>query len=158
VSELPADVIVRQLQAVLREAVDGPSESWTYFIDNRPGAGLLGALAAVSAVDASRAVGGSTIAAHAYHVAFAMRASADSVSGDSSPRDWNESWRVKTVDERAWTALLEDLGRAREALRSAIGSHAVSTEVGFGEAVAAIAHIGYHLGAIRQKIVTLRAL
>jgi hypothetical protein len=35
VSELPATVIVRQLHAVLREAVDGPSESWTYFIDQK---------------------------------------------------------------------------------------------------------------------------
>jgi len=34
-----------QLIAVLREALDGPPERWSYFTDNRSDAGLFGTLA-----------------------------------------------------------------------------------------------------------------
>lgn len=85
--------VVRQFLVVLREAVEGPSGPWTHFIDNKPGAGLLGALDPLGAAEASRAWGGSSIAAR------------------------------------------------REALGAAIG---------------VIAHVAYHLGAVRQKLATAR--
>lgn len=36
-------------------------------------------------------------------------------------------------------------------------THLASSEQAFGEAVGVIAHIAYHLGAIRQKVAALRA-
>ena len=48
------------------------------------------------------------------------------------------------------------MGREYERLRRAVESHASSSDAAFGEAVGAIAHVAYHLGAIRQKIVALR--
>lgn len=147
--------IARQLLSVLSEAVEGPAGEFSYFIDNQPDAGLLRALSRLSAAEASRASAGTTIAAHVHHVAFGMAVSAAAVKGDDAPRDWKESWRVSTVDEAAWGPLVEQLRHAYATLRMAIESQALSSDNAFGEAVGAIAHIAYHLGAIRQKMVAL---
>jgi DinB superfamily len=154
--KLVESAAVRQLSNVLQEAVEGSSGPWTYFIDNRPGAGVFGALAALSAAEASRSQGGTSIAAHAHHVAFAMEASAASIEGDRTPRDWKESWRVKAVNAAAWKELVGQLHREYRRLRLAVQSRAWSSEETFGETVGVIAHIAYHLGAIRQKAVSLR--
>jgi hypothetical protein len=155
--ELAAAVLVEKLSSVLREAVEGPSGDWAYFIDKQPDAGLFGALAGVSAADASRPVGGSTIAAHVHHVAFGMDVTAAAVHGDRDPRDWTLSWRVTTVDESGWDDLRARLRRAYDGLRRAFEAHALLDDVSFGEAVGGIAHIAYHLGALRQKVVALRS-
>jgi hypothetical protein len=157
VVEIEAGVAVRQLLTVLREAAEGPSGSWTYFIDKRPDAGLLGALGTVSADQATRVWGDTSIAAHAHHIAFAMAASAAAIEGDQTPVDWKESWRVTSMDDGAWKDLVSRVGREYERLRRALESQASSSETAFGEAVGAIAHVAYHLGAIRQKVVSLRA-
>ena len=156
-AELASSVLVEQLSSVLREAVEGPSGPWTHFIDKQPDAGLFGALAGVNAADASRPVGGSTIAAHVHHVAFGMDVTAAAVHGDRDPRDWTLSWRVTVVDEDGWNEVRAKLRQSYDAVRRAFEEHATLDEVSFGEAVGGIAHIAYHLGAIRQKVVALRS-
>jgi hypothetical protein len=156
-ADIDGGIAARQALSVLREAVEGPSGPSTYFIDKRPDAGLLGALGAIDAEQASQIWGDTTIAAHAHHVAFAMADSAAIIEGSRTPPDWKESWRVKTVDAAAWKELVARVGREYERLRRAIESRAASSAEVFGEAVGSIAHVAYHLGAIRQKIVSLRA-
>lgn len=156
-AEIETGGAVRQLLSVLREAAEGPSGSWTYFIDKRPDAGLLGALGTVSAEQASRVWGDTSIAAHAHHIAFAMAASAAAIEGDQTPVDWKESWRATSVDETAWKELVERVSREYQRLRRAVEARASSSGEAFGEAVGAIAHVAYHLGAIRQKIVGLQS-
>jgi len=156
-AELGSAALVRQLLAVLGEAIEGPSGPSTYFIDNRPDAALLGALQGVSAAEASRPRAGTTIAAHVHHLEFGIEVSAAWIEGDQAPRDWNQSWQVTTVDEAAWNQLLQQLRREYGRLRRAVESRAATSEDAFGGAVGAIAHIAYHLGAVRQKIVALRA-
>ena len=148
---------VQQLVTVLREAGEGPSGPSTYFIDNRPDAGLLGALGAISAEEASRIRGDTSIAAHAHHIAFAMADSAAILEGNRTPPDWKESWSVSSVDEAGWKDLVSRVGREYERLRRAVESRASSSDELFGDAVGATAHVAYHLGAIRQKIAALRA-
>jgi hypothetical protein len=157
VPEIETDVAVQQLLSVLREAIEGPSGTWTYFIDKKPDAGLLGALGTVSADQASRVWGDTSIAAHTHHIAFAMAASAAAIESDQTPVDWKESWRVKTVDDAAWKELVARVGREYLRLRQAVEARASSSGEAFGEAVGSIAHVGYHLGAIRQKIVGLQS-
>ena len=156
--DIDARGAVQQLLSVLREAVEGPSGTWTYFIDKKPDAGLLGALGTVSADQASQVWGDTSIAAHAHHIAFAMAASAATIEGDQTPVDWKESWRVTTVDDAAWKELVARVGREYQRLRRAVEARASSSEEMFGEAVGSIAHIAYHLGAIRQKIVGLQSI
>jgi len=154
--EMPGNVFIGQLLAVLREALEGPPEPWSYFTDNSPDAGLFGTLAPLSAAQASRPVGGTSVAAHAHHTAWAMEATSAWIRGDRSRRNWAESWAVGTVDDAAWRRLQEDLRQRYEEMRQAIQSHALDGDEAFGGAVGAIAHIAYHLGAIRQKIAVLR--
>lgn len=154
--EISLQTVIRQLVSVLREAFEGPPEPWSYFTDNRADAGLFGTLAPLSASDVSRPLAGTTIAAHVYHVTWAMAASSAWILGDRSPRDWQESWRVSTVDDTAWARTLEELRHGYTELRQAIESHALSSEEAAGGAVGAIAHAAYHLGAIRQKVARLR--
>src|SRR3954451_16191867 len=99
---LSQDVVVGQLLAALREALDGPAQ-FAYFADE----GLSRTLAGISAADASRSVGGSSIAAHLHHLVFSSAASAAWIRSDRTPRDWNESWQGKTVDDAAWKQLQE---------------------------------------------------
>ena len=153
---LEAHMIAGRLLIILDEALHGASGPVTYFVDNRPDSGLLGALAGLDAAGASRAVGGSSIAAHVHHVTFAMEASAAWIAGDRTPRDWKASWRVATVDDEAWPPLLERLCHEYQHLRAAIEEGAGTGEDAFGEAVGAIAHVACHLGSVRQKLAVLR--
>jgi hypothetical protein len=157
VPDIDGSVAVQQLVSVLREAVEGPSGPSTYFIDNRPDAGLLGALASIGAAEASRVWGDTTVAAHAHHIAFAMADSAAIIEGSHTPPDWKESWRVKFVDDAAWKDLVGRVGREYQRLRRAIESRAASSGEAFADAAGCIAHVAYHLGAIRQKIVGLQS-
>lgn len=147
-------VATHQLLAVLSEAFEGSQEQWSYFADSGPEAGLLGTIERLSAAEASRTSGpgDTTIAAHAHHVAFGLSASTDWILGRWQPRDWTESWRVSTVDADAWAELCGDLRLGYEALADAIRTRAAVDEKTFGGAVGAIAHVAYHLGAIRQKL------
>jgi uncharacterized damage-inducible protein DinB len=142
------DLAIKYLLAALDEGFDGPGESSGY-LDT--GAALNDALAKLSAEEASRNWGGNSVAAHAYHVLFGLDAFAAAISG-KTPHDWNESWRVKEVDAPSWAKLRSDLNEGRARLRTAIESHAHKGEAQMAGAVSAVAHVAYHVGAIRQKI------
>lgn len=146
--------MTKQLLSVLAEGFEGPRQSLTYFLDTGPDAGLRNTLAGLSAADASKVWGGNSIAAQAHHILFSFEAFGAFVRGDRNSRDWNESWRVSTVDEAEWKKLQEDLEREyrslREAVRGADGDEALRG------AIAAVTHLAYHIGAIRQKLVVLR--
>lgn len=151
-AEISMDDVVGQLLAVLREAFEGPPEPWSYFTDNNADAGLLGTLTKLSAAAVSRPMGGTTIAAHAHHVIFGLAASSAWIRGDRTPQNWEESWRVSTVDDATWSRLLEQLRSEFQDLRQAIESYASTSVEAMGGAIGAIAHVAYHLGAIRQKL------
>jgi hypothetical protein len=152
-----AGLLREQLLAVLRETLEGPAESWSYFIDARPDAALFGALAGLSAADASQPWAGTTIAAHAHHVAFGMADATRWIEGDHTLQDWAESWRVSSVSEPEWARLQARLRDEYARLRDAIASRGTSSEPALAGALGAIAHLVYHLGAIQQKRAALRA-
>jgi hypothetical protein len=149
--------VLGQVLAVLHEAFEGPPERWSYFTDAGPAAGLFGTLSAIDAAGASRPIGGTSIAGHVHHVAFALAASSAWIRGERSSEDWKSSWSVTTVDEKAWTALKERIAARYQELRDVIGSHALASTEAVGGALGAIAHAAYHLGAIRQKAAALGA-
>ncbi|HEX9533087.1 MAG TPA: hypothetical protein VGA58_09985 [bacterium] len=150
-----ADLVLNQLAAVLREAIEGSPERWSYFTDSGQKGGFIGTLTPLTAEDASLAVGGTSIAAHVHHVAWGMDATAAWIRGDREGRDWKESWKIMTGDREAWTHLVGELRGQYDQLRQTIHSHALDGDESFGGAVAAIAHLAYHLGAVRQKIALL---
>jgi hypothetical protein len=146
--------MTEQLLAVLKEGYEGLSEGG-WFLDG-PDAGLRNTLARLSPEEASRPWGGNSIAAHARHIRFSLGASAAWISGDRASRDWNESWNVSTVGPEEWSALQRDLGAGYDELRTAIASHAAKDPETLAGAVGAIAHVVYHVGAIRQKVAAAR--
>jgi hypothetical protein len=147
------EAVVVQIVTVLREAFEGTEKgSGSYFIDPGPDGGFFGTLVKLDSGTASRAVGGNSIASHVHHVAFGLEASAAWIRGDRSPRDWKESWSVKTVDDPEWRTLLETLRRRYDDLRSAIETHSTSGDDSMGGAIGGVAHAAYHLGAVRQKL------
>ena len=148
--------MIRQLKAILREGWEGPSPKVTFYLDSGPDAGLRNTLAQLSAEEASRPVGGNSVAAHAHHVLFSFDAFGAFISGDRSQRDWNESWKVSTVDEAAWDKLRSDLDARYAELKTAVETHGGSSDEATGGALAAATHLAYHIGAIRQKIAVLR--
>jgi hypothetical protein len=146
------DVAVGQLLAVLREAFEGSDQGWTYFTDSGRESAIFGSLEGLSAAEASHPWGGTSVAAHAHHILFSLEASAAWTSGDRSPRNWPESWRVSTVDDAEWRQMQEQIRARYQTLRQAFESSAAVDEEAFGAAVGAVAHMAYHLGAIRQKL------
>lgn len=149
----PIEVVRRQLLALLREGIEGPQESWSYFTDHGPGAGLLGTLEEWNAAEASRSGtdGRASVAAHVHHTAFGMEASSAFVQGDRSPRDWKSSWTRPSVDAAGWEATKEELRERYAELSRTFQEADLSTDEAFGGALAAVAHLAYHLGAIRQR-------
>lgn len=149
---LDSEKIMGQLLAVLHEGYAGPSTPWSYFTDAREDAGLTGALQPLSASDASRSVAGSSIVAHVHHVAFGMHAAAEWIRGNHTPKEWNESWSLLSVDDTGWQKVRDGLQEAYDDLRQAMAFHSSDSVHSFGGAVGSIAHVAYHLGAIRQKL------
>jgi hypothetical protein len=155
-ADLSLDVVIGQIVNVLDETFIYRKRAWTYFTDNKPDAGFLGLLETLSATDASRAIGGSSVASHAHHVIFSLLESAAWIRGDHSHRDWKESWRVSSVSDEEWLQMLDYMRGSFLALRNAIKENGAKDIMTIGGAVGALAHMAFHLGAIRQKVGLLR--
>jgi hypothetical protein len=145
--------MTNHLLTLLAEGFEGPQGTRTCFLDG-PDSGLRATLAKLSAADASKDVGGNSIAAHAHHLLFGCDAFTAYVRGDWKSRDWNESWRVSTVTDGEWSKLQEDLSQSYKTLYDAVAAAEGDDQI-HGAFVGA-AHLIYHLGAIRQKAISLR--
>jgi hypothetical protein len=64
---------------------------------------------------------------------------------------------VNAVDDATWTRLQQDLDAGYGRLSGIIEQHAGNGAEARDGAIAAVTHLAYHVGAIRQKITTLRA-
>jgi len=112
-AQITMGAVIGQLLGVLKESFEGP-QRWGYFTDEGPEGALFGTLGKLSAEQASRSLGGTSIAAHVHHTTFGLEASSAWISGDCASRNWPESWRVSTVDETTWKKLLEEMRKRYE--------------------------------------------
>lgn len=146
---------------VLREAMEGsrPGQG-AHFVDGTraDGSGNHGLLATLDALDATQAsheVLGSTIAAHAAHTAFHLEVVVRwERDGDRGPFDWQGSFQPTRVDAAAWNATRQRLRAAYEGLRQFALSQEgrpVDGDITSGLS-GTVAHVAYHLGAIRQML------
>lgn len=133
------------------EAYTGPNFDYTWFIDNAPGSGLFGTLAAMSAAEASRAgPSGTTVAAHVEHLRWSLALANAFARGEQPQPDWQASWKVTTVDTDSWEDLRADLRQEYDTLYAALAKQEdVSGQMLTG-ILALVPHAAYHLGAIRQ--------
>ena len=151
---IPVKTLTTIIAELFAEAYTGPNHAHTWFIDNRPGSGLLGTLEQVSAEDASKAQpSGSSIAAHTEHLRWSLAVANAFTRGETPALNWSESWSVKTVNTAAWDKLRTELKNEYEALYRAIQrQQAVADEQLLTAMLAFTPHAAYHLGAIRQMI------
>lgn len=152
---LPADAVVAQLLALLKEAFEvSPDAPYTFFADK--GQGLFQVLDGMSAADASRPVGTNTVAGQTAHIILGLRAAAQWIPTKTHDIDWSNAYPVSTVDEAAWAKLRADLRAGYAEAAKVIGERAAAGADEFAGAVGAVAHAAYHLGQVRKMLAVLK--
>ena len=145
-------VLTDTLATLLGELVDGAPADEAYML-NRGDAGLLRSLDKLSAADASAAVqGGASIAAHVDHLRYGLSLMNRWSDGDNpfDTADWSASWRKTSVSDGEWRQLRTDLGNEAHRWLEAVRTPREVSGVELNGIVGSIAHLAYHLGAIRQ--------
>jgi hypothetical protein len=144
--------LTNALATLFSELVDGAPSKNSYML-NTGDAGLLASLDRLSASAASAtSAGGASIAAHVDHLRYGLSLMNRWGAGENPFRDadWSQSWTRGTVDDAAWARLRGELrdetGRWLEVLRT---PRDVS-DVELTGMISSIAHLAYHVGAIRQ--------
>jgi hypothetical protein len=142
------------LSRLFAELVDGAQESSGAFILNSGDIGLLRSLDTLSAADASRrANDGATIAAHAQHVRYGLSLMNRWATEGGNPfadASWDEAWKVAGVDTARWQEIRSGLSDEAHRWLKTLSTPRDTAEVGLTGMIASVAHLAYHLGAIRQ--------
>jgi len=145
-SSLPAAV------ALLNEALIGPAPGVSNFLN--PGdRGLLASLDALSAEAASARPGGrSSVAAHVEHLRYGLELMNRWAAGENpwDDADWAATWRRQSVTGDEWRELRGALSREAQAFLDVVKKPRSWNDADATNALGAIVHLGYHLGAIRQ--------
>ena len=140
------------LTQLFNELTGGPSGE-AYML-NTGDAGLLRSLDKLSAAEASRSTNdGATIAAHAQHVRYGLSLMNKwAVDGGNPFADakWDEAWKISTVDDRAWQEIRAGLRDECQRWSGALKAERELAGPALLGTIGSIAHLAYHLGAIRQ--------
>jgi len=140
------------LATLFSELVDGAPTSGAYML-NRGDAGLLRSLDTLSAAAASTLTqSGSSIAAHVDHLRYGLSLLNRWAAGEDpwEDADWSASWRRTSVSDSEWRMLREQLRHEAKQWLEAMRQAREQDEIGLNNVIGSIAHLAYHLGAIRQ--------
>ena len=135
------------------ELVNGPGDAGAFML-NSGDAGLLRSLDKISAADASRSVNdGATIAAHAQHVRDGlslMNRWAREGGNPFADARWDQAWKTSAVDAGEWDTIRRGLRDEATSWLHVLNTPREVMEVELSGMIGSIAHLAYHLGAIRQ--------
>ncbi len=148
------EALFDQMKELLRETFEGglPGQG-TQYLDSASGIRIT--LKSLSAEQASRRPGQHpSIAAHVRHMNFHLRMTYEWVMGDHSRRDWKGSFEPQSVTTEEWARLPQELETTRNEFLRIMSELPADTFVSEGAGIGAIAHLAYHLGAIRQLLPT----
>ena len=144
---------------LLAELVDGAPVGGAFML-NGGDPGLLRSLDRITAADASRThAGGASIAAHVDHLRYGLSLInrwADEGGNPFADADWTRSWHRTTVDDAGWAALRRALADETHRWHRAIERPREVMDVELAGMLGSVAHLAYHLGAIRQMDRSLR--
>lgn len=121
--------------------------------------GLLGVLALLSATDASqRGPTGSSVANHVDHLRYGFELLNRWNAGEEpfATADYSASWKRTTVSDAEWTSLQDQLRDGVDRWKAAVSQLRPVDATELSGVVASVAHLAYHLGAIRQLQPLLR--
>jgi hypothetical protein len=143
------------LHSIFRELVHGsPDRNARTYVVNQGDRGLLVSLERLPAAAASAThQGGASIAAHVDHLRYGLSLINRWGRGDLPPwpdMDWTASWRRNVVTDAGWQELRGALRREADAWATVLGSGREVSEAEAGWMVGSVAHLAYHMGAIRQ--------
>lgn len=145
--------ITRSLSTLFSELLDGPAKG-SAFVLNTGDIGLVRSLDKLSAADASRSVNeGATIAAHAQHVRFGLSLMNRWASEGGDPfadAKWDAAWKISTVDDAEWEEIRRGLRDEASGWVTVLGTPREARGIEVSGMIGSIAHLAYHLGAIRQ--------
>jgi hypothetical protein len=145
--------ISQSLAALFSELVDGASGNGAFML-NSGDQGLLRSLDKLTAADASRSVNdGATIAAHAQHVRYGLSLMNRWASEGGNPfadATWDAAWKISRVDEPAWQEIRSGLRDETQRWLTTLRTPREAAEIELSGMIGSIAHLAYHLGAIRQ--------
>jgi hypothetical protein len=148
------------LTSVWSELIEGAPGGGGAVVLNSGDAGLLRSLDRLTAADASRSAnGGATIAAHAQHVRFGlslMNRWAREGGDPFSDATWDAAWKIARVDDPAWEEIRNGLRDEASRWRESLSAPRQVSATELAGMVGSIAHLAYHLGAIRQIEVKTR--
>jgi hypothetical protein len=146
--------ITRSLGSLFAELTEGQAVPGSYFILNTGDRGLLSSLNRLSAQEASASAhDGATIAAHTQHLRYGldlMNRWATEGGNPFADATWDAAWRISAVDDAQWTEIRSGLTAEVANWRRALESRRTVTEAELSGMIGSIAHLAYHLGAIRQ--------
>jgi hypothetical protein len=144
--------ITKTLGALLRELVDGASKEGGYML-NAGDEGLLRSLEKLSAADASAlTTTGSSIAAHVDHLRYGLSLMNRWSEGENpfESADWSASWRKTAVSDSEWSQRLAELRAEATRWLGVVRTPRDVNQIELNGMIGSIAHLAYHLGAIRQ--------
>ena len=157
---MPMTDINSTLTTLFSELVLGAPHGGGAFILNSGDAGLLRSLDNLSAADASRSVhGGATIAAHAQHVRYGLSLmNRWAIEGGNPFMDatWEEAWKISRVSDAEWSEIRSGLGSEAKRWLDALGAPRDVSVPELSGMIGSVAHLAYHLGAIRQIAASAR--
>lgn len=141
------------LLGLFRELIDGaPADA--AFIVNPGDPGLVRSLGKLSAADASaRTAERSSVAAHVGHLRYGFELLNRWAGGDENAfagATYAKCWERQQVAEGEWRDLLQGLAQEVRAWMGAIERRREWDFVALSGAISSVAHLAYHLGAIRQ--------
>jgi hypothetical protein len=123
------------------------------FVLNRGDAGLLASLEKMTAIEASTASqGGATIAAHVAHLSYGLSLMNQWAAGTNpfESADWSAAWHIGAVSEPEWTRLRDELREVADRQITALKTPRDLLPMELDGVIAEVAHVAYHMGAIRQ--------
>jgi len=142
------------LVGLLRELVDGPPGD-VAFIVNPGDPGILASLARLSAADVSVRPGGrSSVAAHVQHLRYGFELLNRWARGENpfAEATYARSWGLQQVSDEEWRELRSALDREVRSWMSAVSERQDWDSMTLSGAMSSVAHLAYHLGAIRQLV------
>ena len=141
------------LTTLFGELVNGAGTDGA-FILNASDAGLLASLDRIDAKEASKnSHDGAPIAAHAAHVRYALSLMNRWAGGEENPfadADWSKAWQITRMTEAEWAGARGELREECELWLSNLGEPRDVQPIELNGIIASVAHVAYHLGAMRQ--------
>jgi hypothetical protein len=140
------------LPTLFGELVDGAPQTEAYML-NRGDSGLLRSLDKLSATAASALTAtGSSIAAHVDHLRYSLSLMNRWAGGENpfNDADWTTSWRKTRVSAVQWKQLRDELANEAHRWLAVLQQPREVAQADLNGVVASVAHLAYHVGAIRQ--------